>query len=230
MTFQDWLTASEISDIFAAEVQAAGGRVTETIEVKPLLFARSVLPGVREVSKGDRVQGGVALRSSEEEILVHPYVFRQVCTNGAIRAHAIQTRQLMREDFPEFAREDVALALHEAIRGCCAADAFADGVGEMRSARLADADMALALMPLAARVGPAIAAQILGSVMSRFHAGRDRSRFGLMNAVTSMARDTPDSELRWRLEELGGGIAVAAPQRDPRFDRDRPRTRTGAFV
>ena len=36
-----------------------------------------------------------------------------------------------------------------------------------------------------------------------------------MNAVTSVARDTRDPELRWRLEEFGGGIPVAMPERDP---------------
>jgi hypothetical protein len=223
MTVQDWLTAGEIHAIFAAEMDAVGGQVTEAIDAKSLFFARSVLPGVREVSKGDRLQGGVALRASDQEILVHPYVFRQVCTNGAIRAHAIETRHLVREEFSEFSGGGVAEALREAVRTCCAPEVFAAGVGEMRSAQLADADMALALMPLAARVPPAVAAEILGSVTRRFQAGRDRSRFGLMNAVTSLARDTRDPELRWRLEELGGGIPVAVPEARPRLDRSRAR-------
>jgi hypothetical protein len=42
--------------------------------------------------------------------------------------------------------------------------------------------------------------------MERFFQEADRSRFALMNAVTSVARDTRDPEVRWRLEELGGGI------------------------
>ena len=37
-----------------------------------------------------------------------------------------------------------------------------------------------------------------------------------MNAVTSLVRDTRDPEVRWRLEELGGGIpALVAPTRKP---------------
>jgi hypothetical protein len=47
---------------------------------------------------------------------------------------------------------------------------------------------------------------MLGDILDRFTKGSDRSRFGLMNAVTSLARDTRDPELRWRLEELGGAI------------------------
>jgi hypothetical protein len=37
-----------------------------------------------------------------------------------------------------------------------------------------------------------------------------------MNAVTSVARDTQDPDLRWRLEELGGGLPVErCPTTDP---------------
>jgi hypothetical protein len=52
--------------------------------------------------------------------------------------------------------------------------------------------------------------------MERFFQEGDRSRLALMNAVTSVARDTPDPEVRWRLEELGGGIPVGrAPVLQP---------------
>jgi hypothetical protein len=223
MTFCDWLTARELSAIFAEEIDAVGGRVTETIDASPLLFARSVLPEAREVAKGDLVQGGVALRATEQEILVHPYVFRQVCTNGAIRAHAVQTRRIVRADYSEFAGEDVACALREAIRESCVEDAFAEGVDEMRSARLADADLALAFMPHLSRMAPEAAAELLASIMRRHTAGRDRTRFGLMNAVTSVARDTRDPELRWRLEQLGGSIPVAVNPTQPRFDHSQSR-------
>jgi hypothetical protein len=47
------------------------------------------------------------------------------------------------------------------------------------------------------------------SILERFVEGRDTSRFGLMNAITSVARDTRDPEVRWRLEEMGGGIPAA---------------------
>jgi hypothetical protein len=218
MTFHDWLTAREIGSIFVEEIDAVGGRVTETIEADPLLFARSILPEAREVGKGDLVQGGVALRATDQEILVHPYIFRQVCSNGAIRAQAIQTQQIRRGDFPEFAGENVACALREAVRMSCGQVAFHEGVDEMRSARLADADLALALIPLLVQTAPEAAAELFQSIMRQHTLGRDRTRFGLMNAVTSVARDTRDPELRWRLEEFGGGIPVAVAPRHPRLE------------
>jgi hypothetical protein len=42
-----------------------------------------------------------------------------------------------------------------------------------------------------------------------------------MNAVTSVARDTRDPELRWRLEEFGGGIPALARDPSPRLDDAR---------
>jgi hypothetical protein len=223
MTFQDWLSTREIRDIFAEEITAVGGRVAETIDAEPLLFARSVFPGEREIQRGDRVQGGVALRATEQEISVHPYVFRQVCSNGAIRAHAIQTRHLERDEFAGVAGPEVALALREALRASCADEAFADSVAEMRSAREVDADLALELMPLLSRLPTKAGAELLRAITRRHLAGRDRTRFGLMNAVTAEARDTRDPELRWRLEEFGGGIPVAVPvpSREPRPDHVR---------
>jgi len=44
------------------------------------------------------------------------------------------------------------------------------------------------------------------SILKRLSESQDQSRFGLMNAVTSIARDTPDPELKWDLEVVGGAI------------------------
>ncbi len=91
----------------------------------------------------------------------------------------------------------------------------------MRSASEVQADFALTLMPFLSRL-PARgdAARLLCDVMDRFINDADPSRFGLMNAVTSVARDTSDPEMRWRLEELGGAIP-AGQHPIPPFDRGK---------
>jgi hypothetical protein len=43
-------------------------------------------------------------------------------------------------------------------------------------------------------------------IVRRFRDAGDRTAFGLMNAVTSIARDQDDPEVRWQLEKLGGGV------------------------
>src|SRR5260370_13501237 len=67
-----------------------------------------------------------------------------------------------------------------------------------------------------ARLSLRLAAQVAGTILERFSQAGDRSRFGLMNSVTSVARDTADPEVRWRLEEMGGGIcACLTPVLEP---------------
>jgi len=210
MTNLGWLTTREISEIFADEVEAAGGRMSDVFDDGARIFLRAVLAGEKAVQPGDRVQGGVAVRATSDDIWVHPYVFRQVCSNGAIRAHAIETREIRRVDFSTEEQEEVACALCEAIRACCRDEAFARGADEMRSARnSAEVDLALTMMPLFARLAQGAESRaVIRFIIDRFFADRDKSRFGLMNAVTSVARDTRDPEVRWRLEEFGGGIAA----------------------
>ena len=52
--------------------------------------------------------------------------------------------------------------------------------------------------------------------MQRFSQARDRSLFDLVNAVTSVARDQTNPEVRWHLKELGGGmLAMNFPGAQP---------------
>ncbi len=230
MTTLGWLTTGEIKEIFANEVEAAGGRVSDAFDDGTRIFLRAVLAGEKEVARRDRVQGGVAVRATEDDIWVHPYVFRRICKNGAIRAHAIETREIRRFDFSTEEQAEVASALCEAIRACCCDEAFARGAAEMRSAReSSQVDLALTMMPLFARFAQGSESRsVISLIFDRFLAGQDKSRFGVMNAVTSVARDTRDPEVRWRLEEFGGGIAavVTKPKRGP--DRVRAEVLVGA--
>ncbi len=91
----------------------------------------------------------------------------------------------------------------------------------MRSAREVQADAVLMMIPMIARLPRAMAVRLLTTIMDRFNEQGDNSRFGLMNAVTSVARDTRDPDLRWRLEELGGGVPLADGCPTPTLDRAR---------
>jgi hypothetical protein len=214
MLLYEFPTTAEMKALFAEEIAAAGGVVSDTFDDGRRLFMRSVLPRLREVAIGDQLQGGVALRATEEEVSVHPYVFRLVCRNGAIAAHAIQTRHLEAEDFTT--PEEVSGAVRAAVRDCCSPEAFTASAEQMRSAREIQADMALNLLPLLSRMPPAFLTRILPQIMDRYFQEANRTRYALLNAVTSVARDTADAELRWRLEELGGGICAGrTPVRGP---------------
>jgi hypothetical protein len=206
MAFQDNLTTSEIGAIFAEEIAVAGGRVANAFDDGNRLFMRAILPPEREVKSNDRVQGGVAIRATREEIWIHPYVFRQVCQNGAIIAHAAESRHLESADFSVDTEEAMVAALREAVQACCTQEALSTAASEMRSAVRSEVDSALTLMPMLSRLRADFAPEVLNAIVDRFFGGRDNSRFGLLNAVTSVARDTSDPEVRWRLEVIGGDL------------------------
>jgi hypothetical protein len=51
--------------------------------------------------------------------------------------------------------------------------------------------------------------------LDQFFRDGDHSRFGLGNAITAVARDTEDPNVRWDLEELGGGLLIDAVPKQP---------------
>lgn len=200
----DHLTTARILAVFAAEVATHHGDVSDAFDDGQRLFARSVLPRIEVLARGDWVQGGVALRANEQDVWLHPYLFRLVCRNGAIIAHTLATRHLC--DLHLRQTEEATRFLREAVESCCAEHVFMGSVHQMRSARETQADLAVTLMPLFSRLSTQ--RKILSDIMARFFRHGDQSRFGLINAVTSVARDAHDPELRWDLEEVGGAIAI----------------------
>jgi hypothetical protein len=218
MAFHAGLLTSEIATIFAEELVAQGGSVTDTFDDGARLFMRAVLPAEQEVKSRDRVQGGVALRATECDVWIHPYVFRQVCSNGAIIARATQTRHIEWSDFSYAAEFERAGAVREAIQICCEPEAFDHASEAMRSSAHGPGDTALnVVLSMSSRLPAALKAQLLDTISHEFFRGADRSRFALMNVVTAVARDAADPEVRWRLEELGGAIPFEAEM--PALDR-----------
>jgi hypothetical protein len=197
--------------VFEEAVVEIGGRVTELSDDGERLFARSLFPDEREVRRGDRLQGGVAVMAAGHEVRIHPYVFRQVCSNGAIMAHSAWARRIELPDWPADGGHEVLEQVAEALRACGAADAFAAGVRAMRSALDLEADFARTVLPLLDHLPAGVRSTMMGMIAGRFFGQPARSRFALMNAVTSVARDQTDPELRWRLEEIGGGIPGMKP-------------------
>ena len=210
-------TIREIRDAFTDEITSLGGVVSNVFDDDVRLFARSVLPAQADVRASDAVNAGVALRATGSEIVVSPYTFRQVCSNGAIAAHVTQSRRLERIACGEALRPayDSAVTLLDvrgAARACAATDVFAGAVDTMRSATDVRAEAMIQLLPAMRR----IPRDDLADILDRFTAARDWTAFGLVNAVTSYARDTQDAEHRWNLEELGGALLARLARPSPR--------------
>jgi hypothetical protein len=213
-------STAQLQELFGEEVGALGGTVSDKYNDGRRLYLRAILPGIQEVRPKDKVQGGVALRATGRQVRVHPYVYRQVCRNGAVMAQAFGTRVVDRlEETPfgapvEYEVGEVLAEIRSVVQACCAPEIFAANTELMRSAVDIDADMLLNTLPGLLQVAEGFGRDVANQILARYLGdGEDRTAFGLMNAVTSLARDTEDPELRWSLEELGGGVpALVRPR------------------
>jgi hypothetical protein len=217
MSFSDHYgpTTQELHDLFVDEIGSLGGFVSDCYENDSCLIMRGVLPVADDVVPGDTIRGGIAVRAVRAAIFVHPYTLRQVCTNGAVMAQATQSVRLERVEHdgivvPGYEIDAVTAQFSAAIRRCAEPVAFIQSVDDMRSAMHTEVNMALGFLPMIARFPAHIAQSLVRHVFETW-AG-DRSVFGLMNAVTAFARETPDPETRWSLEELGGSLPARIRQ------------------
>ena len=223
MSHQQNVLLASVSEIINQEIAARSGEVLNMLQDKTRFFVRSVLPNVTEVLPNDRLQGGVALRATESEVWLSPYVFRLVCSNGAIMAHMLQTQHLSERDWQDpWSAEN---SLREAIQTCCEPEVFATSAQQFRAATSNPAGSAFSLLSWLHQSGLSDHG-LSTAILDQFFREEDRTRFGLVNAVTAVARETSDPEVRWRLEELGGAIAAdQTPPSRPRGLRLNPQLR-----
>jgi len=209
-------TTQDICATVVEELTLVGGTVSDEFDDGSRLFLRAILPTADKVQPKDTVQGGIAVMVDEEEVEVRPYVFREVCRNGAIMPQLMRARHILRVDFSSSsdAVEAVDRELREALRACAAAEVFSENVQQMKSGIAAVADVTVFhTLLLLSQIPHRDASAFSAEIMRRYSRDRDRSVFGLANAVTSVARDQEDPEVRWRLEELGGGVLARMPPR-----------------
>ena len=210
-------TTREIRDCFANEIISLGGSMADEFCQPERLFLRALLPSADDVTPRDTVHGGVALRSSQREILLHPFVFREVCRNGAILSQTIDTRhvRLLPQDASEFDIDCVFQEISALVHQCAAPEVFREAVRSFRQARHTPVDDVMMIVSMLSGLSASIPPEVIDMVADRLEEESDGSHYGLMNAVTSVARDTRDPELRWRLEELGGGVPALVVPRVP---------------
>ena len=184
------------------------------------LCVRAVYPQVREVIAGDQIQRGVALRVADDTIGVHPYLFRQTSQIGAILTWVMGSRRVKRVRSRGTAAQaaEVLDELRRLVQACSDEMILQNAVQHMRLSTEVPANVVLWLMPLVAGLPQHQVGDVLDRITVRFEAGRNRTLFELMNAVSAVAHETPDAATRWRLEEVAGSLIarnLAARNRAP---------------
>jgi hypothetical protein len=206
----------DIRAVVEEELSLVGGEVLGCVTDQHRLFLRSVLPQVRQVRSSDKVQAGVAVMANRTDIFVHPFTFREVCRNGAVMSRTLDTVQIERVPFEASADvvESVLVEVRDAVRRCSAPEVFSNVVEGLK--RAADTRASIVLELLKTVPQPGIVAHLLDSIIEDMSLQPDPSVYGLMNRITRAARDQPDPQVRWDLEELGGGIpAMLSPSPQP---------------
>jgi hypothetical protein len=265
MLFKEGLTTARVLAVFAEEVRARRGEVTQTFDDSKRLFSRAVLPHVAEVGPGDHIRGGMAIKATGDGVWLYPYTFRRICSNGAIVARTLEEHPIAD---PHLQQPELVLeAVRSTVEACCKAEVFTHAFGEMRKGREATAtDLLLLILPLLSRPSDLVSGLIersvlekkasdantpqatalevpendailsalmaapfrrsaqpsrpaphlsdqMKAVLSQYRKEGDRSRFGLAQAITAVARDVQDPELKWDLEKLGGAVALGTLRR-----------------
>jgi hypothetical protein len=209
-------SASAIRACFHQATAAGGGKILDAFEKGDQLFLRARMPNVGgDVRPQDRIEGGVALRTKGSDVLVHPFVYRLVCRNGAIRAHAAGTWRISRADeaAPDRSEELILREVEAAVAACSSPVAFREGFFEMQSAaEIMEADFLLMVLPL---LSTWHGEHVFPQIMESYKRAGDRNLFGFMNAITARARRIRAPETRWRLEELGGAVGALRPRSQP---------------
>jgi hypothetical protein len=219
MAFEAVLSATEIMEVFSDALVCAGGQVTDRVEVRGRLYARSVLAPELEVEAGDGFRGGVALRAQEGEVWLHPYLFRLICRNGAILAQTVETRHLdLQTGTPDAARE----LIREGVATCCAPAVFKANVDRVRSLAEREMDHMMILMSVLSRHSDQLTPEILEQLMDTLTGG-EVTRYEAMNRITARGRESGDPEVRWGLEEMGGSLALLPEPVTPRMPQLRRR-------
>lgn len=219
-------TNAELQQLFLAATRACGEATIDVVDTGTQLWARAVFERTGDVRPGDTLRSGVAMRTLGEEVLVHPFVLREICINGAVRAHATSTRCISRQRIDASTQSAHAYSLDvlreeltRAVQGCAAPATFAEGVDEMRAALEADAEAVLAALGFSrilASLGSSANAQLVYRIIARLMrhlaqaGGRDRTAFAFGNALTAAGRDAQLPAARWALEEYGAAVFAAS--------------------
>ena len=217
------LSTEVVRELFESEVAECGGSVVHIFIDELRLFARAVLPDLEEVKPGDAFQGGVAVRQVGDDVFVHPYLLRKLCTNGAVMPTSFPGTK-----FAETSRS-ACMQIRAAIRRMCNLEAVRGSLIQVKST-LDQRPDALMMLSEMVQTASEVHRPYMLKVFERFVKAGDTTPFGFMNAITSVARDTVEPEDRWRLEELGGSIGAKIRRPDPTDElRARRRVTAGAI-
>ena len=203
------------------EVDLAGGQIADCHDDGRRLFLRATVPIAEEVRPGDIIQEGIAVAAGNAEVKIRHFVYRQVCRNGAVIPQSISGQSFSRVegDTSSHLVTEILAGIRDAVQQCLNNRVFETVASHIRATSQRQAERSLLSFLRRSLRTSVQAPRIRAEILRRFNAEGDKSVFGLMNAVTSTARDESNPEVRWTMEELGGEIALLGRPTTPGYSR-----------
>jgi hypothetical protein len=193
-------------------VEALGGGEPEAAEVNGRMLARAVLPKQFEVREGDVVHRGVAVKAERQSACVAP-LFWPNCRNGAILAHPTWEQRFDMNAI--WSRAEALRGFAAVVRGVGRSKAFAAAARALR--RTTKTSVNQPFLPLLMR--PCQRDNAFSGYMTKvwtmFYGSDDQTEYFAINAVSSVARDIIEPELKWEFEVAAGEMILPSPRREP---------------
>ena len=205
-------------------------RKKETIQVyradltERMLYLKAVdMTLTAEIREQDIIYGGLIIRNSEvgaSAFKVEPFLLRKICDNGLIGELALkrihlgkQTAEIGEIDWSDETKELEDKALWAKAKDIITAtfdrDVFESWIDKLReSTEIVIEQPVKAVNNVVKLAG--LTEEHKSELLMHFS---EHTKYGLVNAVTSLARDTESVDARIRLEEFGGRL-LSAPERE----------------
>jgi len=205
-------------------------RKKETIQVyradltERMLYLKAVdMTLTAEIREQDIIYGGLIIRNSEvgaSAFKVEPFLLRKICDNGLIGELALkrihlgkQTAEIGEIDWSDETKELEDKALWAKAKDIITAtfdrDVFESWIDKLReSTEIVIEQPVKAVNNVVKLAG--LTEEHKSELLMHFS---EHTKYGLVNAVTSLARDTESVDARIRLEEFGGRL-LSAPENE----------------
>ncbi len=176
-----------------------------------------------EITRGDIIYGGLIIRNSEvgaSAFRVETFILRKICSNGLIGEHSLkkvhlghQTLEIGEIDWSDETREleDKALwaKARDIIRLTFDNNIFSSWVKKMRESTEITIEKPTKAVNNVARLA-SLSEEQRDDLLAYFS---EHTKYGLVNAVTSLARETKNADEQIRLEGFGGKL-LNAPDKE----------------
>ncbi len=198
-------------------------RKKETVEIykaevtETMLYLKAIDRTLTaEITRGDMIYGGLIIRNSEvgaSAFRVETFILRKICSNGLIGEHSLkkvhlghQTMEIGEIDWSDETRalEDKALwaKARDIIRLTFDSSIFSSWVKKMRESTEIAIEKPIKAINNVARLA-SLSEEQRDDLLAYFS---EHTKYGLINAVTSLARETKNADEQIRLEGFGGKL------------------------